>query len=141
MGSDGSGHVRYRGAMDADPVLVETLRRLEEELLRPDVRRSRAALETRLAPDFIEIGRSGRAYDREAIIGALAAEEMGTARVWIEDFAVRLLAPGVALATYRSVRDEAAGVASPAATLRSSTWRLDRDGRWRMMFHQGTPTS
>ena len=49
------------GAMDADPALVETLRSLEEELLRPEVRRSRAALEALLAPDFTEIGASGRA--------------------------------------------------------------------------------
>jgi hypothetical protein len=125
--------------MDADPALVETLRRLEEELLRPEVRRSRAALEARLAPDFFEIGASGRTYNREAIVGALAADETATEPIKVEGFAVRMLAPGVALATYRSVRDEVGGRGSSATTLRSSTWRLDRDGAWRMTFHQGTP--
>jgi hypothetical protein len=49
---------------------------------------------------------------------------------------VRLLAPDVALATYRSVRDDAAGGLS-AVALRSSTWR-GKDDAWRL-FHQGTP--
>jgi len=76
--------------MDADPALVETLRRLEEELLRPEVRRSRVAREARLAPDFVEIGASGRTWDRPTIVAALAAEEPAAVRA--EGFAVRLLA-------------------------------------------------
>jgi hypothetical protein len=138
-------------AMDADPALVATLRGLEEHLLRPDVRRSRAALEALLDPDFVEIGRSGRIYDRKGIVAALAVEDASPTALRITDFAVRLLAPGVALATYRTVHDGAAGAAAGAATtgattaattattLRSSTWHLDSLGVWRMVFHQGTP--
>jgi hypothetical protein len=134
MDADGSGAVGYRGAVDAAAGLTAHLHRLEEELLRPEVRRSRAALEALLAPDFTEIGRSGRAYDREAIIAALAAEERGPIRV--EDFAVRILAPGVALATYRSVGETPAG---DVVALRASIWRHEADGAWRMTYHQGTP--
>jgi hypothetical protein len=44
------------------------------------------------------------------------------------------LAPDVVLATYRVV-DET----RKQHTLRSSIWKL-KDGRWQMVFHQGTPT-
>jgi len=124
--------------VDADPGLAAHLRRLEEELLRPEVRASRAALEALLATDFIEIGRSGRVYDREGILAALAAEGAGaTPDLRVEGFSVRVLAPGVALATYRSMAEDAAG-GRPRVTLRSSIWRHE-DDRWRMAFHQGTP--
>jgi hypothetical protein len=125
--------------VDVPHGLPEQLRRLEEELLRPEVRSSRAELEARLAADFLEIGRSGGIYDRAAIIEALAAEgaaEPAVARV--EDFSVLLLAPDVALATWRSVREGAAG-GQPADTLRCSIWRRER-GAWRMVFHQATPS-
>ena len=124
--------------MDADPDFVAALLALEQELLRPEVRASRAALEALLAADFIEIGRSGRVYDREGIIGALAGEAPGDrAAARIEAFGVRFLAPGIALATYRTVGD---GPGGAAGARRSSIWRRDADGAWRMTFHQGTPS-
>lgn len=97
-------------------------------------------LETLLAPDFVEIGRSGRVYDRDAIVAALVTEDAGGATVvaGVEDFAVRVLAPGVALATYRSLHADPAGRAQVVAR-RSSIWRRDADGAWRLTFHQGTP--
>lgn len=121
--------------MDANSALVETLRRLEEELLQPEVRRSLAALEERLAPDFVEIGASGRTWDRPTIVAALADEEPAAVRV--EGLAVRLLATEVALVTYRAAHDGGDG-SPPSVTLRSSIWRRDPDGAWRMTFHQGT---
>jgi hypothetical protein len=133
--------------MDAGPPatptaedVVATLRRLEEDLLRPDIRGSAVELEGRLAPDFLEVGSSGRVYDRAAIVAHLAveADEGRSPVARIEAFAVRLLAPGVALATYRSVRDGGDG-GPPAVVLRASIWRLD-GGAWQMAFHQGTPT-
>jgi glyoxylase I family protein len=125
--------------MDARHDLVSHLRRLEEDLMRPAIRSSRAELEARLTPDFVEIGRSGRAYDRASIIVALAAEGDDPAMTHVEDFVVRRLAPGVALATYRSVREGAAG-SPPSVARRTSIWCLDADGSWRMTFHQGTPS-
>jgi hypothetical protein len=124
--------------MDADPDFVAALLALERELLRPEVRASRAALEALLAADFMEIGSSGRVCDREGIIDALAGEAPGDrAAPRIETIGVRLLAPGIALATYRTVGDRPGGA---AVTRRSSIWRRDADGAWRMTFHQGTPS-
>lgn len=122
--------------MDAGHDLVAHLLDLEEELLRPEVRRSAAALDARLAPDFVEFGSSGLVYDRATIIAALRDE--APALVLVEGFAIRLMAPDVALATYRSVRvHPEAGPAAPV--LRSSIWRREGD-TWRMAFHQGTST-
>jgi hypothetical protein len=55
----------------------------------------------------------------------------------ISDFQARLLADDVALVTYRSQR-HASGTLPASASLRSSLWK-QRDGRWQMFFHQGTP--
>ena len=116
-----------------DPDLVEHLRRLEAELVSFDVWQSRAELEARMSPDFIEIGSDG-ILTREGLISIILGTDPG---VWhAEDFAVRELAPTVALLTYRSVIEQGAG-GPPLIALRSSIWRLD-DDRWRMELHQIT---
>ena len=53
---------------------VQELQRLEEELLRPEVRRSPEKMAALLADDFLEFGRSGRIYDKANIL-ATAAEQ------------------------------------------------------------------
>jgi hypothetical protein len=53
-----------------------------------------------------------------------------------DDVRVELLAPTVALLTYRIHRHST----SPVHTLRSSIWRL-HGNRWQMVFHQATLTS
>ena len=48
----------------AEPELVDHLRRLEAELVTSEVWRSRAELEARISPDFVELGSNGP-IDRE----------------------------------------------------------------------------
>jgi hypothetical protein len=48
------------------------------------------------------------------------------------------LAPGVVLVTYNAVRQDESEE-QLAYSLRSSIWRLS-EGRWQMIFHQGTPS-
>ncbi|OCJ13932.1 DUF4440 domain-containing protein [Rhizobium sp. AC44/96] len=113
------------------------LQSLEEKLFDPAVRSSRTSLDTLLAPDFREIGSSGRLYGFDEIIAALLAEPVdGTTRA-LADFEIRPLSPELVLATYRSKRSEPH--LPPVKSLRSSIWRRDADGYWRMVFHQGTP--
>src|SRR5215208_610829 len=83
--------------MHLDPELPSRLRVLEETHLQPEVRSSPEAMGALLAEDFIEFGSSGRVYDRKSILEA----DLGSFRWSIDDFVVRLLAPGVALTTYR----------------------------------------
>ena len=55
--------------------LLQEIQALEVELHHPGVRCSRQRLEELLHPDFHEVGRSGRSYNRETIINFLAAKE------------------------------------------------------------------
>ena len=106
------------------------LEEAERSLLDPEVRGDPRALDELIADDFIEVGSSGRIYDKETLIEMVTGEEH--APVLIRDFKIRELAPEVVLVTYRTV-----GQAGRAA-LRSSIW-VRSDTRWRIVFHQGTP--
>ena len=95
----------------------------------PAVRRSRDEVAALLDPEFREFGSSGREWDRKAIIELLAGDEAPPPVA--EAFTTTRLAPDVVLLTYRTRRPG-------RVTLRSSTWRRDADGRWRLIFHQAT---
>ncbi|QND48217.1 nuclear transport factor 2 family protein [Rhizobium lusitanum] len=114
------------------------LKDLEERLFDPAVRGSRQALAELLCTEFREIGSSGRLFDLEDILTQLPADPGDTALRTLEDFHVSQLSDGIALVTYRATRT------SPdkptVRSLRSSIWRLEADGCWRMLFHQGTLT-
>ncbi|TCL69712.1 DUF4440 domain-containing protein [Rhizobium sp. BK251] len=115
--------------------LAAHLQDQEEQLFEHSVRSSRERLEDLLSRDFREIGSSGRLYTFDAIVEALLAEDAGGLSRG-EGFEMRKLAETVALLTYRGTHLAADG--SERRTLRSSIWQLEEDGRWRMVFHQGT---
>ena len=120
-------HVVAWRPMEVDPAARQTLRDLEERLLLPHVRASPDEVTALLADEFIEFGSSGRIYDKQQVI-RLLREEQGEAPCTLVDFTARKLAADIVLVTYRVVENQ---------TIRSSIWRLE-DGRWRMVFHQGT---
>ena len=112
------------------------LRHLEEQLLKPEVRTSADRVGYLLADDFIEFGSSGRVFNKRQIIETLQQEARNSApRVLLADFTVRQLAPDAMLVTYRALSEGRGG-----SRLRRSVWKLI-DGRWRMLFHQGTPSA
>lgn len=119
----------------ADTALAAELETLERALHAPQVRGDRASLAALLDEDFSEIGSSGQCYGRDAALQEIPLER---AQVLIESeqYAVRLLAEGLAQVRYRS-RYHVGGEAQ-RWVLRSSLWRRHGDG-WRMVFHQGTP--
>jgi hypothetical protein len=121
--------------MQADPSLQDHLRQLEERLLQPNVRKSGQEVSELLAHEFIEFGSSGRIFDKQQIIASLQMEP--TVRRSLVDFKTLILAPGVILVTYRVVRQGVVPNEQPIHSLRSSIWKLI-DGRWQMVFHQGT---
>jgi hypothetical protein len=83
-----------------------TLRRLEEQLLDGSVRASADQVAALIAEDFVEFGSSGGVYDKAQVVTALPEEHLEGPPVEraAHDFRVRMLAEGVALVTYRSVR-------------------------------------
>ena len=119
--------------------LIDELLKLETDLHKREVRSSARALSELLADEFVEFGSSGRIFDKSGIIDALATES-GDLQVSVEEFAVRELAPNVALVTYVVAKPSGHPAAMVRTSLRSSIWQL-RDGRWQMIFHQGTRIS
>lgn len=118
-------------------VLTDEIRALEEALHRPDVRRSRTAVEALLAEDFVEFGASGTRYDRAEMIELLDAEvdEPDDGELKATDFSLTTISVDAVLLTYRTVRKGRDG--SQREALRSSIWTR-KAGRWQMLFHQGT---
>lgn len=116
----------------SDSEVAALLQSLEEQLLEPATRTNPAAVATLLADDFREFGASGRIFTKPEILAELAAELPST--ITLTDFTCTRPSLDVALVTYRSTRNHAAHT-----SLRSSLWIL-RNGRWQMLFHQGTST-
>ncbi|MHB1287455.1 MAG: nuclear transport factor 2 family protein [Leptospirales bacterium] len=116
--------------------LEQHIRGLEEQLLQP------AAgglfhledVEGLLAEDFLEIGVSGRIYNKKQVLQALLAKP--SVHCSMMDFRTRSLTRDVILATYRTIRQDA-HESAPVHALRSSLWKHSED-RWQMVFHQGT---
>jgi hypothetical protein len=101
----------------------------------PGTPRSEFAL--MLAPDFREIGASGRVYDRDTVLDQLEQrykemKEKPAPEVFdATDFHCRKLAENVYLLTYSLVQD------GKRRTLRSTIWQRSMAG-WKVVFHQGT---
>lgn len=119
--------------------LFDELRRREVELHHPGVRLDETRLLALLHPDFHEVGRSGRAYDRPTIVRFLTDQgrsDTGPPDVVPDQFAVRPLGPDAALLTYRAAHRQPDGSLT-RHTLRSSVW-LREAGQWQLLYHQGT---
>ena len=109
--------------------------RLELELFQPEVRRSSTRLNELLDDEFLEFGASGTRYTKQEILRRL--RDSGNAKYVLRDLRVLEVRSDIMLATYL-VEKETPGIRTRAMSLRSSLWR-NRNGRWQMVFHQGTP--
>ncbi|WP_425489641.1 DUF4440 domain-containing protein [Listeria portnoyi] len=112
-----------------DRSLKAHLQYLEEQLLKPEIRSSREALQRILAEDFFEFGSSGRVLYKNETIGE---DGIGEVQMQLRDFEIQELAEDVVLATYRIFN-----VTQQQQSLRSSIWKF-KDARWQLIFHQGT---
>lgn len=117
--------------MDDD--VMATVLELERELQSPTARADEGRLLELLAPDFTEVGASGRAWDRESILGLLReqSDNEETSPIGIHDLRGRVIAPGVVQVAWDS--DQAGRRAR-----RTSIW-CERDSGWQQVHHQGTP--
>ncbi|MDE5416134.1 nuclear transport factor 2 family protein [Alkalihalobacterium chitinilyticum] len=88
-----------------------------------------------LADDFFEYGSSGNIFDKNAQLDVAREDPTVTNSITytVADFSIKLLASDVVLATYRSLRHN-----DNKLVLRSSIWK-NTQGKWQMIFHQGTP--
>ncbi len=101
---------------------------LENQLLDPSVRGSLQQLELLLHEDFIEIGASGRTYDRAQVLDELPSEAADYPVRTIENVCFRKLSEELVQVFYSIAENE---------TQRTSIWKLE-GGQWSMIYHQGT---
>jgi hypothetical protein len=114
-----------------EPILAELVRR-EPIFHRLELGTTREDFEAQTAPDFWEIGASGRAYSREFVWATLARRYAAAEPdPWETDhFHCRELAPDTYLLTYVLRQGE-------RTTRRATIWHRATTG-WRILFHQGT---
>jgi hypothetical protein len=96
---------------------------------------SRADFEAGTAPDFWEVGASGRAYGREVVWATLAERYANpgyaAGDAWAtSNFAVREVATDTYLLTYVLHQGD-------RVTRRLTVWQRSAGG-WRILYHQGT---
>jgi hypothetical protein len=123
--------------MDDDALAAE-LRALEVELHRGATRADRTRMDTLLHADFIEFGRSGVPWTRDATLAEFAGGGGSAPRIVADRFVLRRLSDELALLTYRSAHVDDEG-RRERFTWRSSLWQRGPSG-WQLRFHQGTPT-
>jgi hypothetical protein len=115
------------------PILDE-LRRREPIFHSPVFGTTTAEFEHSTAPDYWEVGASGRRYSREFILRELTVNfpyvDANEAGWQTTEFGLRRLGPETYLLTY--TLDQAG-----RRTRRATIWQSSEDG-WRILYHQGT---
>ncbi|KXO95650.1 Uncharacterized protein conserved in bacteria (plasmid) [Tsukamurella tyrosinosolvens] len=112
-------------------VLAELRRR--EPVFHGPSWRSLADFDDAVAPDFWEVGASGRRYSREhvrAVTDQRIAAPPDESDWETSEFQVRAMGASVYLLTYTLAQGD-------RVTRRLTVWRR-RENRWTVMFHQGT---
>ena len=129
------GNVKVE-TMDA---VARHILQLENSLLTSETRKSPQKIAELLVSDFIEFTGSGSEYHYKN--GDVFQEQNDNSKLdWeIVDFKIRELATDCILATYKAVKHSELNE-SKKYSLRSSVWK-HYDGKWKIVFHQGTPTS
>ncbi|MBL9127065.1 MAG: nuclear transport factor 2 family protein [Verrucomicrobiales bacterium] len=112
---------------------------LESRLVDAEVRASRADLEELLAPEFREVGTSGRLTTREQVFSGLRAHGRAPLAIAIENLTAVEASEDVVVVTYRAVAVRSESEA-PSISMRTSVWRR-RAKRWQVVHHQGTRIS
>lgn len=113
------------------------LEHLEEGLWDFETRFDQSWMEKILHPEFSEVGRSGRTYDRQEMIEASRPRKPFEVFLPHLEYRLELIDEDVALVRYvsRPVYDSVERLDQ-----RTSIWVNTNEG-WRLRFHQGTPLS
>ena len=112
----------------------ETLRKLEEKLWIAEFRFDPKWLDTVLAEDFFEFGRSGLIHSRLDCL--MAPKQDLDATIPLIDLQIRAITKNVVQTTYIS---KIKATNTVITSNRSSIW-LRTTNSWQLKFHQGTPT-
>lgn len=116
--------------------LKKHILKLENDLLKPEIRESVEKTSELLIDGFTEFTSSGYIYNYnmgQVIDEGTNLQEMDWA---ITDFEINQLSNDCVLATYRLTKNSESDE-NKKYSLRSSIWKCF-DGKWKMIFHQGT---
>jgi hypothetical protein len=122
-----------------EPSLAEILRELalrEPIFHRPEWGTTRADFQKMTAPDFWEVGASGRRYSRSYVLDELErryqveGENPAPDSLKASGFHCRRLSDDVYLLTYTLLQGD-------RKTRRTTIWQRTAEG-WKIVFHQGT---
>ncbi|HKU91619.1 MAG TPA: hypothetical protein VJP84_17645 [Steroidobacteraceae bacterium] len=110
----------------------DELMQLEPLFHRPELGSARSDFERMTAPEFWEVGASGRRYGREFVLDILMERvESSPDDPWeIEGFHCARIAVDHYLATYTLLQ-------GARVTRRATIWRRSQAG-WQAVYHQGT---
>ncbi|KKR32472.1 MAG: hypothetical protein UT64_C0033G0006 [Candidatus Falkowbacteria bacterium GW2011_GWF2_39_8] len=114
--------------------IKDHIKKLEHELLDPEVRKSGKRIGELLADDFFEFAKDGKKYNKKEIIDILPScpEEIFAT----SNFDVLEISSNTVLVTYIADR-KVIKTEEKSKTLCSSIWQ-ERNGKWQMIFFQGT---
>jgi hypothetical protein len=113
--------------------VFEELRRREPIFHTPEFGATRIDFETAMAPEYWEVGASGRRYSREFILRTLELSppvDADTAGWQSSDYGLRRLGPDTYLFSYTLRQGE-------RITRRATIWQSSANG-WHILYHQGT---
>jgi hypothetical protein len=122
--------MRQLGKLMTTDIDVAEVLKLERELQTAGCRRDRARVSALLAEDFIEVGASGRIWDRPSALELLGAESEDDAVIEVRHLTGRVIGDGFVMAHWDSDR-------GGRRARRTSLWRREPGG-WRLVHHQGT---
>ncbi len=115
--------------------LKKELVELELYLLKSDVRVSVQELDQLIHDDFLEFGGSGISFGKKEVLRQLPQEKCPEFSATA--FELRLLSSDVAQLVYKASMKKPSEFIT-RYSLRSSLWKQSQ-GRWQLIFHQGTP--
>jgi hypothetical protein len=116
--------------------VLEELRKLEPIFHRQDFGKNVADFKRAMAPEYWEVGASGRRYSGDFILNWLEQcppVDAGAAGWKCSEFGLRRLGANTYLLTYTLSQGE-------RLTRRATIWQSADDG-WRILYHQGTVVS
>ncbi len=117
-------------------VVFEELRRREPIFHTPEFGTTLSDYEHVMAPDYWEVGASGRRYSRDIILCTLSQNspvDAASADWQCSGYGLRRLGPETYLLTY-TLRQ------ASRLTRRATIWQSTQEG-WRILYHQGTIVS
>jgi len=88
-----------------------------------------------ISDDLIEFGSSGLVYTKQDVLGNLPASS--EIKFVMTDFKINILSADIVQSTFKTEKTDIE-TGKISRSLRSSLWR-NANGKWRMIFHQGTP--